>query len=101
MTFNTQKLRKVAESANGFAGGDVAEWPLTAKSHIRSLASTVIQCADTIDTQAAELARLRTVLAGLIAVCEPNIYPQPDKPNSAWAKLVAARAALQEKSNER
>lgn len=52
-----------------------------------------------LDTQAAEIARLREALTGLIAVCEPNIYPQPDKPNSAWAKLVAARATLQEKSN--
>jgi hypothetical protein len=31
---------------------------------------------------------------GLIEVCEPNIYPQPDKPDSAWGRLQAARAAI-------
>lgn len=33
-------------------------------------------------------------LEGLVAVAERNIYPQPDKPDSDWAKLEAARTAL-------
>lgn len=56
---DTQKLRKVAENANEFAGSDVAEWPLTTKKHIRSLALTVSQCADTIDAQTAEIAEAK------------------------------------------
>ena len=37
---------------------------------------------------------LLEALEGLVAIAAPNIYPQPDKPDSAWAKLQAARAAI-------
>lgn len=37
---------------------------------------------------------LYEALSELVEVCAPNIYPQPDKPDSAWAKLERARAAL-------
>lgn len=37
---------------------------------------------------------LYAALDDLIEVCRPNIYPQPDKPDSAWAKLEAARLAI-------
>jgi hypothetical protein len=42
---------------------------------------------------------LLKALTDLIAVCEPNIYPQPDKPDSPWAKLQAARAAIAKATN--
>lgn len=42
----------------------------------------------------AERDALRGHLAELIAICEPNLYPCPDKPNSKWGKLQAAKAAL-------
>lgn len=45
-----------------------------------------------------DIARLRMVLMRLIEISEPNIYPQLNKPNSAWAVLQTARAALQESS---
>lgn len=35
-------------------------------------------------------------LKSLIAICERNIYPQPDEPESYWAKLCAARAVTGE-----
>lgn len=37
---------------------------------------------------------LRGHVAELIAICEPNLYPCPDKSDSKWAKLIAAKAAL-------
>lgn len=47
---------------------------------------------------AARVVELEGALEKLIAVCAPNIYPQPDKPDSAWSVLEAARAALKESS---
>jgi hypothetical protein len=38
--------------------------------------------------------QLVTALQDMVELTTPNIYPQPDKPKSAWAKLQAARAAL-------
>lgn len=37
---------------------------------------------------------VREALANLISVAEHNIYPQPDKVNSDYAKLVSAKSAL-------
>lgn len=39
-------------------------------------------------------AALVKALTDLVEVSAPNIYPQPDKPNSAWAVLQRARFAL-------
>lgn len=39
-------------------------------------------------------------VAELIAICEPNLYPCPDKPDSKWAKLMAAKAALAQEQEE-
>ncbi|HJP68600.1 MAG TPA: hypothetical protein VJ846_06835 [Sphingomicrobium sp.] len=38
--------------------------------------------------------KMRAALKRLIEVVEPNIYPTPDKPQSAWAALEDARAAV-------
>ena len=49
------------------------------------------------DANAALIAAAPELLAALEELEElaaPNIYPQPDKPNSAWAKLKRARAAI-------
>lgn len=37
---------------------------------------------------------IKEALIDLISLCERNLYPQPDKPNSDWAKVQAAKAAL-------
>lgn len=37
---------------------------------------------------------IKEALADLIALCERNIYPQPDKPGSDWARVEAAKSAL-------
>lgn len=36
----------------------------------------------------------REALADLISLCERKIYPQPDKPNSDWMRVQAAKAAI-------
>lgn len=42
-----------------------------------------------------ENGRLREVMEPVVQICERNIYPQPDKPDSLWATVIApARAAL-------
>jgi hypothetical protein len=43
----------------------------------------------------AAIPEMVAALEALVGVCGPNIYPQPDKPESAWAKLESARAVLQ------
>lgn len=37
---------------------------------------------------------IKDALEDLISLCERKLYPQPDKPNSDWARVQAARAAL-------
>ena len=43
---------------------------------------------------------LMAALKDLVTVCEKKIYPQPDKSDSAWAKLQAARAAIARATGE-
>lgn len=43
---------------------------------------------------ATDSADLLSALEGMVAVAEKNIYPQPDKDGTPWAKLEAARAAI-------
>lgn len=38
--------------------------------------------------------QLVAALKEMVDLAAPNIYPQPDKPDSAWAKLVRARGVL-------
>lgn len=35
-----------------------------------------------------------SALEEMVELAAPNIYPQPDKPNSSWAKLQRAKSAL-------
>ena len=37
---------------------------------------------------------LLAALEDLVRLVEPNLHPQPDKPDSDWAKVQAARAAI-------
>lgn len=36
----------------------------------------------------------KEALEDLISLCERNLYPQPDKPNSDWMRVQAAKVAL-------
>jgi len=49
---------------------------------------------DLIQSLSARVERLEGALEPLTALAEKHIYPQPDKPNSDWATVKAARAAL-------
>lgn len=46
------------------------------------------------------LDEVRQALANLISVAERNIYPQPDKVSSDYAKLVSAKSVLAKLSGE-
>lgn len=37
---------------------------------------------------------IKEALTDLISLCERNLYPQPDKPNSDWMRVQAAKTAL-------
>jgi hypothetical protein len=37
---------------------------------------------------------IKEALEDLISLCERKLYPQPDKPNSDWMRVQAAKAAL-------
>lgn len=85
MTISTRKLRVIGVQLN--------------KAYEIRGKGILVVAADHIDAQAAEIKQLREALTELIAICEPNLYPCPDKPNSKWGKLQAAKAALTQQEN--
>jgi len=52
------------------------------------------KAADHIEAQQAIIDELVGALGPITALAETKVYPQPDKPDSDWAKVKAAQAVL-------
>jgi hypothetical protein len=73
----------VAENIGPYADDDEAEQDAEREARLIASAPDLLEAAREVE-----------------AILAKNVYPQPDKPDSAWAKLVALRAAIAKATGE-